>query len=203
MRLFFLLSFFIFDTSSRFHLLVGESKTLFLGFIGRGNRTALLDPPLLLFQIQTLLLKRVLHFLVLCIQFCFRLCQLGLLLLHLLLEHMLHVLLHLHKLGLVQGTLLLELGQGVNLSEHSIVLLVSHPQQLLSTVVLVVNVVGELAQLLHVCADQHLAKLDKVAVVLVVDLNHTPGVLAAADKASIGSLNGLVRSDNGEGDLAL
>lgn len=131
------------------------------------------------------------------------LCQLGLLLLDLLLEDVLHVLLHLHKLGLVQGTLLLQLGEGIDLSEDGVILLVTHGNQLLRTVVLVVDVVGELAELLHMSADQHLTKLDKVAVVLVVDLNDTPWVLATTDMTTISSLNNLVRSDNGERDLAL
>lgn len=184
------------------YLLVGETKALLLGLLW-GDGTALLDPPLLVLQIQSLLLEGILHFLVLGVELGLGLCQLGLLLLDLLLEDVLHVLLHLHELGLVQGTLLLQLGEGVDLSEDGVILLVAHGDQLLRTVVLVVDVVGELAELLHVGADQHLTELDEVAVVLVVDLNDTPWVLASTDMATISSLDNLVRSDNGEGDLAL
>ena len=58
-----------------------------------------------------------------------------------------------------------------------------------------------LLQLLHVCANKHLAQLDKVAVLLVVDLNDTPGVATAADLATFGSGDLGVGTDNGKGDL--
>jgi hypothetical protein len=48
-----------------------------------------------------------------------------------------------------------------------------------------------------------LAKLDKVAVVLIIDFDNAPRVLAATDMATIGCLDHLVRSDNGKWDLAL
>jgi hypothetical protein len=52
-----------------------------------------------------------------------------------------------------------------------------------------------------VCADQHLAKLDEVAVLLVVDLDDTPGVAATADLAAFGSGDLSVGTDNSEGNL--
>jgi hypothetical protein len=58
-----------------------------------------------------------------------------------------------------------------------------------------------LLELLHVCADQHLAKLDEVAVLLVVDLDDTPGVAATADLAAFGSGDLSVGTDNSEGNL--
>lgn len=51
--------------------------------------------------------------------------------------------------------------------------------------------------------NKHLAKLDKVAVVLVVDLDGAPWVASAADVATIRGLNNLVGANNGEGNLAL
>lgn len=51
--------------------------------------------------------------------------------------------------------------------------------------------------------NQHLSKLDKVAVLLVVDLNGAPRVASAADLAAIGGLNDFVGANNGERDLAL
>jgi hypothetical protein len=50
-------------------------------------------------------------------------------------------------------------------------------------------------------ADQHLAQLDKVAVLLVVDFNDTPGVATATNAATISSGNLRVGTDNGEGNL--
>ena len=152
---------------------------------------------------MTLLLERILHLFVLRIQFRLGLRQLGLLLLDLLLEDMLHVLLHLHELGLMQCTLLLQLGQRIDLSKDSVILLVAHAEQLLGTVVLVVDVVCELTELLHVGPDQHLAQLDKVAVLLVINLDGAPRVLTTAHMATVSGLDDLVRSNNGERNLAL
>ena len=53
----------------------------------------------------------------------------------------------------------------------------------------------------HVCADKHLAQLDEVAVLLVVDLDDSPGVATAADLATFGSGDLGVGTDNGEGYL--
>ena len=64
----------------------------------------------------------------------------------------------------------------LDLLEDGRVLRDAHAEQLLRAPLLVQNVVGVLAELLHVRADEHLAKLDKVAVVFIVDLNHTPRV---------------------------
>jgi hypothetical protein len=50
-------------------------------------------------------------------------------------------------------------------------------------------------------ADQHLAQLDEVAVLLVVDLDDTPGVATAADLTAIGSGDLGVGTDNGERNL--
>jgi hypothetical protein len=50
-------------------------------------------------------------------------------------------------------------------------------------------------------ADQHLAQLDKVAVLLVVDLDDTPGVATATNTAAIGCGDLRVGTDNGEGNL--
>lgn len=60
-----------------------------------------------------------------------------------------------------------------------------------------------LAQLLHVRADEHLTQLDKVTVLLVVHLNHTPRVRAAAHRTTVRGLAHRVRADDGEGDLGL
>ena len=51
------------------------------------------------------------------------------------------------------------------------------------------------------CADEHLAELDKVAVLLVVNLNDTPWVATSADLAAIGTGDLGGSSDNCERNL--
>jgi hypothetical protein len=58
-----------------------------------------------------------------------------------------------------------------------------------------------LLEFLHVCADEHLAELDKVTVFLVIDFNHTPGVATSTDFASLRRLDLSVGSDNGKRHL--
>jgi hypothetical protein len=58
-----------------------------------------------------------------------------------------------------------------------------------------------LPQFLHVRADEHLAQLDEIAVLLVVDFNHTPRVRATTDGAPIACVDFAVRAYDGEGDL--
>lgn len=51
------------------------------------------------------------------------------------------------------------------------------------------------------CADEHLAEFDEVAVLLVVNLNDTPGVATSADLAAIGASDLGSSSDNCERNL--
>jgi hypothetical protein len=50
-------------------------------------------------------------------------------------------------------------------------------------------------------SDEHLAQLDKVAVLFVIDLDDTPGVPTPTNLAAIGSSDLGVGTDNGEGHL--
>ena len=136
------------------------------------------------------------------IQFFFRLFQLGLFLSDLLLEDHLHFCLHLGKLSLVHDALFMVSNSGVDFLEDCGVLNNAHAQELLRSPILVKDIISVLPELLHVGTDEHLAELDKVAVLLVVDLNNTPGVGTATDFTTIRSCHDLVRADNGEGDLA-
>lgn len=77
--------------------------------LGR-KRSTLLDPALLVLELDALLLERLLHLAVARVQLLLALLKLGLLLVDLLLEHHLHLELHLGQLGLVQGALLGHLG---------------------------------------------------------------------------------------------
>jgi len=47
-----------------------------------------------------------------------------------------------------------------------------------------------------VSSDDHLAQLDKIAVVLIVDLNHTPRITTTADMSTLGIGDLSIRSDN-------
>ncbi len=65
---------------------------------------------------------------------------------------------------------------------------------LLSTVRLVVKLLGGVDKIQHVGADEDGSELLEVAVVLVLDLGNTPGVLAALDNATVACLDVLLRS---------
>jgi hypothetical protein len=64
----------------------------------------------------------------------------------------------------------------LDLLEHARVLGNAHTDQFVRSPVLVEDIVGVLAKLFHVGADEHLAELDKIAVFFVVDLNDTPRI---------------------------
>lgn len=92
--------------------------------------------------------------------------------------------------------LLLELGV-VQLAGTSLAKLAS--LHLLSTVSLVMQLLGGVDEVEHVGSDQDRSELLEVAVVLVLDLSNTPRVLTALDDATIASLDVLLGADNGEG----
>ena len=91
---------------------------------------------------------------------------------------------------------------GLDLLEDALILDNTHVEQLLCSPVLVENVVRELAELLHVSTDEHLAELDEVAVVFVVDLNDTPRVRTTANLAAIWSLDNPVGANDSKRNLA-
>ena len=66
-------------------------------------------------------------------------------------------------------------------------------------VVLVVEVLRRRDEVQHVRADEERAQLAEVAVVLVLDLGHTPEVLTTLDNAAVGRRHVLRRTDDGEG----
>lgn len=185
--------------SSHENILLAEREALSLALLL--DRPATFETGLLLVQLHPLPLQLVLHLAVPRVEFVLALFQLALLLGHLLLEDHLHLGLHLGELLLVQGALLLLLDRRVDLLEHAGVLGDTHLGELVGAVVLVEGVVGVLLELLHVGADQHLAQLDEVAVLLVVDLDHAPGVATTADFTAVGRCHLRVGANDGEGDL--
>lgn len=94
-------------------------------------------------------------------------------------------------------------GDPLDLLEDRVVLGDAHAEELVAPVVFVEHLVRVLLELLHVGPDEHLPELDKVAVLLVVDLDGAPGVLSAADLAPVGRLDLSVRPYNRKRDLAL
>ena len=174
-----------------------ESLSLSLFF----DRPATFEAGFLFLQLLALTLELILHLAMSSVQLVFALFQLALLLCHLLLEDHLHLRLHLGELLLVEGALLLLLDRRVDLLEHAGVLGHAHLGKLVGAVVLVQHVVGVLLELLHVGADQHLAELDEVAVFLVVDFDHTPGVATTAHLAAIRGGDLVVGAHHGEGNL--
>ena len=69
---------------------------------------------------------------------------------------------------------------------------------LLGAVRLVMQLLGRVDEVEHVGSDQNRSQLLEVAVVLVLDLGNTPGVLATLDDASVTSLDVLLGTDNGK-----
>lgn len=69
---------------------------------------------------------------------------------------------------------------------------------LLGAVSLVMQLLGGVDKVEHVCSDQNRAELLEVAVVLVLNLGDTPRVLATLNDAAITSLDILLGTDNGE-----
>ena len=69
---------------------------------------------------------------------------------------------------------------------------------LLSTVSLVVQLLGGVDKVEHVCSDQDGAELLEVAVVLVLNLGNTPRVLATLDDTAIAGLDVLLGTNNGK-----
>ena len=70
---------------------------------------------------------------------------------------------------------------------------------LLGTVGLVVGLLRGVDEVKHVGADEDRAQLLKIAVVLILHLGNTPGVLATLDHTAIVGLDVLLGTDDGEG----
>lgn len=75
-------------------------------------------------------------------------------------------------------------------------------QQLLGTEGLVVDLACGLDQILQVGAGQEVAQVNELAVVLVLDVDDTPAVLAAANLLAVDN-DGLLTADDGEGNDVL
>lgn len=75
-------------------------------------------------------------------------------------------------------------------------------QELLGTEGLVVDLRGGLNKILQVGAEEEVAQVDKLAVVLVLNVDDAPPVLTAADLLAVDD-DVLLRADNGEGNEAL
>lgn len=176
---------------------LAEREALLLSF----QRAAALDAGLPLLEFSSLAVQLLLHFAVAGVELLLALLQLALLLGYLLLEHHLHLGLHLGKLLLVEGALLLLLDGGVDLLEDAGVLRHTHGDELVRPVVLVQVVVRVLLELLHVSSDKHLPELNEVAVVLVIHLNNAPRVASAPDLTTVRVGNLVSRTNDGERDL--
>lgn len=70
-------------------------------------------------------------------------------------------------------------------------------QKLLGTEGLVVNLASGFHQILQVGAGEEVAQVHELAVVLILDVNHTPAVLTAPNLLAVDN-NGLLTADNRE-----
>jgi len=75
-------------------------------------------------------------------------------------------------------------------------------QQLLGAESLVVNLRCGLDQVLEVGAEQKVPQVDEFAVILILDVDDAPPVLASADLLAIDN-DGLFRANNSKGDQIL
>ena len=75
-------------------------------------------------------------------------------------------------------------------------------QQLLSTESLVVDLASGLNKILEVSAGEEVPQVDEFAMVLVLDVDHTPTVLATANLLAVNN-NGFLATHHGEGDDVL
>jgi len=75
-------------------------------------------------------------------------------------------------------------------------------KQLLGTEGLVVDLRSGLDEILEVRAEEEVAEVDEFAVVLILDIDNAPSVLSAPNLLAVDN-NGLLGTDNGEGDKAL
>lgn len=89
----------------------------------------------------------------------------------------------------------------LDLLEDGVVLQDAHTEQLLAAIVLVEHFLRVLTQFLHVRPDEHLTKLDEVAVLLIVDLDNTPWIRSPTNDTTILRLNLDVGTNHGERNL--
>lgn len=91
----------------------------------------------------------------------------------------------------------------LDLFKDRVILRDSHREQFLAPVLFIQDLVRMLLEFLHMSPDEHLPQLDKVAVLLVVDLDRAPRVRASAHLATVRGRDDLVGPDDRERDLAL
>jgi hypothetical protein len=75
-------------------------------------------------------------------------------------------------------------------------------QQLLGTEGLVVSLGSSLNEILQVCSEKEVAEVNKLAVLLILDIDDTPPVLTAANLLPVDD-DVLLRADNGKRNMAL
>lgn len=75
-------------------------------------------------------------------------------------------------------------------------------QELLGTESLVVDLAGSFDEVLEVGTGEEVSQIDEFAVVLVLDVDHTPAVLTTTDLLSVDN-NGLLATNDSEGDNIL
>ena len=86
----------------------------------------------------------------------------------------------------------------LDLLEDTRVLCHTHAEEFLCSPVLVQNIIGILPKFLHVRSYKHLAKLDKVTMLLVIDLDDTPWVRPPANVTAVWCHDDLIRTDHGK-----
>ena len=91
----------------------------------------------------------------------------------------------------------------LRLLEYALILGDAHCPQLLRPVVFVQHVVRVLPQLFHVCTDEHLPKLDEIAVCFVVHLYGAPWIGSTTYLPAVWKADERIGADNRKRDFAL
>jgi hypothetical protein len=90
----------------------------------------------------------------------------------------------------------------LDLLEHGRVLGHTHAEQFLCSPIFIEDIVRVFSQLLHICANKHLSKLDEITVLFIIHFNNTPRILTSANLATVGGVYKPVRTNDSERNFA-
>lgn len=109
---------------------------------------------------------------------------------------------HGHSVGVAAQFAISRRADGSAASSTGMCVAFLESQKLLGTESLIMSLRGRLDEVLEMCAEEEVAEIDEFTVVLVLDVDDSPSVLATANLLAIDD-DALLRSDNGEGNVAL
>ncbi len=91
----------------------------------------------------------------------------------------------------------------LGLPENGLILVDTHSPQLLTSIILIQNIIGMFPQFLHMSSNKHLTKLDEITMRFIVDLDYSPGVGSASNLTTSGGGDEGIRAYYCEWDFGL